>query len=72
MAYQDVAIFFPKERPITVGELLENAPNELQHSTLYLAIYADDQYSAQNLGHLKEIKTNKIVNIIPNCMPRVD
>jgi hypothetical protein len=57
VAYQDVAIFFPKEQPITADELLENAPNELQHSTPYLATYANDQYSGQNLGHLREIKT---------------
>jgi hypothetical protein len=62
VAYQDVAISVPKEQPIAVDELLRNVPTELQHSIPCLAIYANDQYFGQNLGHLKEIN-------IPTGMP---
>jgi hypothetical protein len=58
VAYQDAAIFFPTEQSVTADELLESAPNELQHSTPYLTTYANDQYSGQTLDHLREIKTS--------------
>lgn len=67
MAYQDEARSAPVERPAAVDELLKDVPTELQHSTPCLAIYANDQYFAQNLGHLKNIN---IPNGAPTCMAR--
>jgi hypothetical protein len=54
-AYRDVAISTPKEWPVAADELLTNVPTESRHSTPCLAIYANDQYLGQNLGHLKDI-----------------
>lgn len=69
MAYQDEAISVLVERPAAVDESLKNVPTELQHSTPCLAIYANDQYFGQNVGHLENIN---IPNGTPTCMARSD